>query len=135
MNRETLSLHAMIQKGINNDVPESVLQQCLDEDRILIENLLRLAQAELLVLNLASTSIVTEGHKTVIRCMLTGPSPSVSLASMRSLQNYSPARVAEVRTMLFEGGLALVLDVCDSATRIGTTELEIVRITKRHRCL
>jgi len=67
--------------------------------------------------------------------MLTGPSPSVSLASMRSLQNYSPARVAEVRTMLFEGGLALVLDVCDSATRIGTTELEIVRITKRHRCL
>ncbi len=133
MNRETLSLHAMIQKGINNDVPESVLQQCPDADRILIENLLRLAQAELLVLNLASTSIVTEGHKTVIRCALTGPSPIVSLSSMRSLQAYSPARVAEVRTMLFEGSLALVLDVCDSSTRIGTTELEIVRITKRHR--
>jgi hypothetical protein len=86
MNREALSLHAMIQKGINNDVPESVLEKCPDADRILIENLLRLAQAELLVLNLASTIILTEGHKTVLRCALTGPSPSVSLTSMRSLQ-------------------------------------------------
>ena len=133
MNREALSLHVMIQKGINNNVPESVLDKCPDTDRILIENLLRLAQAELLVLNLASTIVLTEGHKTVLRCALTGPSPSVSLTSMRSLQAYSPARVAEVRTVLLEGALHIVLDVCDVATRIGTTELEIVRITKRHR--
>jgi hypothetical protein len=133
MNRDALSLHAMIQKGINNDVPESVLEKCPDPDRILIENLLRLAQAELLVLNLASTVVLTEGHKTVLRCALTGPSPSVSLTSMRSLQAYSPARVAEVRTVLLEGTLHIVLDVCDTATRIGTTELEIIRITKRHR--
>ncbi len=85
------------------------------------------------MLNLASTVVLTEDHKTVLRCALTGPSPSVSLTSMRSLQAYSPARVAEVRTMLLEGTLHIVLDVCDAATRIGTTELEIIRITKRHR--
>lgn len=133
VNREHMSLHAMLQKDMHNDVPEAVLQKCSDADKILVENLLRLAQTELLVLNLASTTIVTEGHKTIVRCALTGPTPSVSLSSMRALQAYSPARVGEVRTIMQEGSMLLVLDVCDSSVRMGTTELEIVRITKRHR--
>ena len=133
VNREHMSLHAMLQKDMHNDVPEAVLQKCADADKILVENLLRLAQTELLVLNLASTTIVTEGHKTIVRCALTGPTPSVSLSSMRALQAYSPARVGEVRTIMQEGSMLLVLDVCDSSVRMGTTELEIVRITKRHR--
>lgn len=133
MHREPLSLHAMLQKGINNDIPESVLEQCPETDRVMIENLLRIAQAELVVLNLAGTSINVEGHKTVIRCPLTGPSPSVSLSSMRSLQTYSPARVSEVRTLLLDGQLNIAFEVCDFSTRIGTSEYEIVRITKRHR--
>ena len=111
VNREHMSLHAMLQKDMHNDVPEAVLQKCADADKILVENLLRLAQTELLVLNLAS----------------------VSLSSMRALQAYSPARVGEVRTIMQEGSMLLVLDVCDSSVRMGTTELEIVRITKRHR--
>ena len=49
------------------------------------------------MLNLASSSIVREGNKTLERCALTGPTPSVSLTSMRVLQAYSPARVGEVR--------------------------------------
>ena len=65
--------------------------------RAYFENLLQLAQTELLVLNLASSSIVREGNKTLERCALTGPTPSVSLTSMRVLQAYSPARVGEVR--------------------------------------
>jgi hypothetical protein len=133
VNRDHMSLHAMLQKDMHNEVPDAVLQNCADADKILVENLLRLAQTELLVLNLASTTIVTEAHKIIVRCALTGPTPSVSLSSMRALQAYSPARVGEVRTILQEGNLLLVLDVCDSSVRMGTTELEIVRITKRHR--
>jgi hypothetical protein len=131
--QKNLSLHAMLQKDMHNDVPPAVLQQCNDTDRVLVENLLRLAQTELLVLNLASSSIVTEGTKTIVRCALTGPTPSVSLSSMRALQAYSPARVGEVRTILQDGSLVLVLEVCDASVRMGTTEFEIVRITKRHR--
>jgi hypothetical protein len=100
-----------LQKDMHNDVPDAVLQKCADADKILVENLLRLAQTELLVLNLAS----------------------VSLSSMRALQAYSPARVGEVRTIMQEGSMLLVLDVCGSSVRMGTTELEIMRITKRHR--
>jgi hypothetical protein len=132
-NREHMSLHAMLHKDMHNEVPDAVLQKCADADKMLVENLLRLAQTELCVLNLASTTIVTESHKIIVRCAMTGPTPSVSLSSMRALQAYSPARVGEVRTILQEGIMFLVLDVCDASVRIGTTELEIVRITKRHR--
>lgn len=123
----------MLQKELNNDVPDTVLQQCPHEDRLLAENLLRLAQAELLVLNLASTTVTVDGNRVLLKCALTGPSPVVSLSSMRALQAYSPARVLEVRSVLSEGILYLLLEVSDSTTRITTTELEIVRITKKRR--
>jgi len=133
--RESMSLHAMLHKDMNNEVPDSVLNTCADSDKVLVENLLRLAQAELCVLNLASTTVVIEGKKTVVRCVLTGPTPSVSLNSMRALQAYSPARVLEVRCVLQEGSLILVLEINDPSVRMSTTELDIVRITKRHRHL
>ena len=133
--RESMSLHAMLHKDMQNEVPDSVLNHCTESDKVLVENLLRLAQAELSVLNLASTTIVTEGKKTVVRCALTGPTASVSLSNMRALQAYSPARVVEVRVALQEGSMMVVFDVCDSSQRMSTTELEIVRITKRHRTL
>lgn len=131
--RENASLHAMLQKDIQNEVPDAVLQNCPESDRVIVENLLRLAQSELLVLNLASTSVVAETNKLTVRCALTGPAPSVSLTSMRSLQAYSPGRVTEVRTSLQEGIMLLMIELCDSSVRMGTTELEIVRIVKRHR--
>jgi hypothetical protein len=43
----------MLQKELKNEVPEAVLRQCPEADRILVENVLRVAQAELVVLNLA----------------------------------------------------------------------------------
>ena len=133
--RESMSLHAMLHKDMQNEVPDSVLNHCTESDKVLVENLLRLAQAELSVLNLASTTIVTEGKKTVVCCALTGPTASVSLSNMRALQANSPARVVEVCVALQEGSMMLVFDVCDSSLRMSTTELEIVRITKRHRTL
>lgn len=133
--RDAMSLQEMLQKDMHNEVPESALTTCADSDKVLVENLLRLAQAELCILNLASTTIVIEGKKIVVRCALTGPTPSVSLSNMRALQNYSPARVAEVRVVMHEGSANLVLDVCDCTAKMTTTELEIVRISKRRRML
>ena len=56
-----MSLHAMLHKDMQNEVPDSVRNHCSESDKVLVENLLRLAQAELSVLNLASTTIVAEG--------------------------------------------------------------------------
>ena len=127
------SLNSMLQKQLNNEVPDAVLRQVPEADRVLVENVLRLAQAELVVINLASTTVAVESRRTVLKCALTGPTPSVSLSSMRSLQAYSPTRVVEVRTTLHDGSMLLVLEISDANTRLSTAELEIVRITKRRR--
>ena len=127
------SLSSMLQKELKNEVPDAVLRQCPEADRVLVENVLRLAQAELAVLNLASTTVAVEGRKIVLKCTLTGPTPSVSLSSMRSLQAYSPARVLEVRAALADGSMLLVVELSDATSRISATELEIVRITKKRR--
>lgn len=129
----SLSLNSMLQRELKNEVPDAVLQQCPEADRVLAENVLRVAQAELVVLNLASTTVCVEGRKITLKCMITGPSPSVSLSSMRNLQAYSPARVLDLRTMLHEGHMFLLIDLSDSLTRISTTELEVVRVIKKRR--
>jgi hypothetical protein len=71
------SLNSMLQKELKNEVPEAVLRQCPEADRILVENVLRVAQAELVVLNLASTTVSVEGRKLTLKSVMTGPSPSV----------------------------------------------------------
>ena len=129
------SLNTMLQKELKNEVPEAVLRQCPEADQVLVENILRLAQAELVVLNLASTTVTVEGRKIVLKCAFTGPTPGVSLTSMRSLQAYSPARVLEVRAVVHDGNMLLVVEVSDDTSRITTSELEIVRITKKRRLI
>jgi hypothetical protein len=79
-----MSLNGMLQKQLHNEVPDEVLRQCPEADRTLVENILRLAQAELPVLNLASTIVLIEGLKIILKCTLTGPTPTVSLSSSSS---------------------------------------------------
>jgi len=124
-----MSLNSMLQKQLHNAVPEEVLRQCPEADRTLVENIL--AQAELVVLNLASTIVLIEGRKIILKCTLTGPTPTLSLSSMRSLQAYSPARVLEVKAMGHDGSLLLVIEISDGTCRVSVSELEIVRICKK----
>lgn len=131
----SLSLSTLLQRELQNEVPDAVLRQCPEADRVMAENILRVAQAELVVLNLASTTVSVEGRKITLKCVMTGPSPSVSLSSMRTLQAYSPARVLELRTALHEGHMFLFIELSDSLTRISTTELEVVRVIKKRRIL
>ena len=63
-----MSLNSMLQRQLHNEVPEEVLRQCPETDRTLVENILRLAQAELVVLNLASTIVLIEGRKIILKC-------------------------------------------------------------------
>lgn len=129
------SLGGMLQQQLRNEVPAAVLKLVPEAEQVVVENVLRLAQAELAVLNLASTTVSVEGRKLVLKSALTGPQAGVSLSSMQSLQSYSPARVLDVRAVLDSGTLFLVIELSDSTCRMSTTEFEIVRITKKRRLL
>jgi hypothetical protein len=119
-------LDALLPDGAAADrvLVHALLPDGAPADRVLVHALLRLAQAELLALDLASATVAAEGDRLVVCCALAGPTPSVSLSSMRALQAYSPARVGEVRAAMRGGRMSLVVDVCDAAARAGTAELE-----------
>ncbi len=127
------SLGAMLQKDLKNEVPEEVLALLPAEDRVLIENVLLVAQAELEILNLASTTAVVSESGVRVSCALAGPGPVVTLGNMRCVQNYSPARVREVRVALQENRLILVIEVHHAHTRVTASEIEVVRLTKVRR--
>jgi hypothetical protein len=131
--RESGSLGALLQKDLNNEVPESARAQLAPEDRVLVENILRVAPAELEILNLASTTVVLSDGVIRISCTLAGPSPLVSLSTMRSVQAYSPARVRDLRAVLQDNRLLLVIDVHDRLARITASEVDVVRLVKRRR--
>ena len=90
------SLTSILQKGIQNEVPSNILDQCSNEDRVLVENILLIAQAELATLNLPSTTIGILNNKTIISCTLVGADARIGLESMRAIQAYSPARILDV---------------------------------------
>lgn len=127
------SLTAMIQKGMQMEVPPNVIEQCPPDDKVLIENILLLAQTELEALNLASTTITSEPGKVLIKCALAGNEGRVSLSSMRNIQNFSPARISDIRAQLLANTLYLQLDIADANTRITCTELDVIRVRKRKR--
>jgi hypothetical protein len=77
----------------------------------------------------ASESIVR------VSCALAGPSPLVALSNMRCVQAYSPARVRDVRAVLQENRLLLVIDVHDRNARVTASEIDVVRLVKRRRML
>ena len=133
--RESGSLGAMLQKDSKNEVPESVLAQLPPEDSVLVENILLVAQAELEILNLASTTVVASESIVRVSCALAGPSPLVALSNMRCVQAYSPARVRDVRAVLQENRLLLVIDVHDRNARVTASEIDVVRLVKRRRML
>ena len=133
--RESGSLGAMLQKDSKNEVPESVLAQLPPEDRVLVKNILFVAQAELEILNLASTTVVVSESIVRVSCALAGPSPLVALSNMRCVQAYSPARVRDVRAVLQENRLLLVIDVHDRNARVTASEIDVVRLVKRRRML
>jgi hypothetical protein len=133
--RESGSLGAMLQKDSKNEVPESVLAQLPPEDRVLVENILLVAQAEFEILNLAITTVVASEIIVRVSCALAGPSPLVALSNMRCVQAYSPARVRDVRAVLQENRLLLVIDVHDRNARVTASEIDVVRLVKRRRML
>jgi hypothetical protein len=133
MLRDDRSLGAMLQKDLNNEVPDAVLAQVPLQDRVLVENILLVAQAELEILNLASTTVAVSEGTLRVSCALAGPSPLVALSNMRSVQSYSPARVRDVRAVLSDNRLLLVIDVHDASARVTASEIEVVRLTKTRR--
>lgn len=133
MSNTSLSLSTILQNGAANSVPDEVLEKCANEDRVMVENILLVAQTEINTLNLASTTIVVDKARITARCAFTGPEPQVTLSQLRAIETYSPARVSDIRVSLNNGILNLTVVICDSSCRITSSQTEIIRVARKRR--
>ena len=132
-----MSLNAMLGENINNTISEEFLEEIPQADRTLVENLMLVAQAEIESLNLTTASVNTvpqthAQHMSITVCM-SGPKQVISLSQLRAIQNYSPARVAELKVQLNANNQMLVFEITDSNTKIKNDQIEVIRICKRRR--
>jgi hypothetical protein len=114
-------------------VPESVLDQCSEADRVIVENIGLVAQEAMPALNLSQATIAQEGGKYLLRVPFTAAAASVTLRELRMIQTYNPARVHDIRVGWGEKALFLRIDICNEQTPLACSELEVVRLTKRTR--
>ena len=129
----SFSLTSILQNGAANSVPDEILQKCGNDDRLVVENILLVAQTEINTLNLASTTLVIDKHRITARCAFTGPEPRVTLSQLRAIETYSPARVADIHVSLSNGMLNLIIIISDSTHRITSSQTEIIRVARKRR--
>lgn len=137
MTNRSMSLNAMLGESINNTISEEFLDKIPQSDRTLVENLMLVAQAEIETLNLTTASVNTASlthtqHITITVCM-SGPKQVISMSQLRAIQNYSPARVAELKVQLNANNQMLIFELTDSNTKIKNDQIEVIRICKRRR--
>ena len=133
MSNSKLSLTTLLHHEAANCVPDEILQKCAESDRVVVENILLVAQSEINTLNLASTTVVVDKQRITAQCAFTGPDPQVALSQLRAIETYSPARILDLRVALHNGTMHLSVIICDSSYRITSSQTEIIRVARKRR--
>ena len=118
---------------ISEGIPDSVLEQCPEADRMLCENVLMVAQAEIEVLNLASTVFAVNGSTITMTSTVQGQEASVSFSQLRSIQADSPARVRDTTVGIHGNTLVHNIVIADSPSRVTASDTAIIRVVRKRR--
>ena len=110
-------------------VPEHLLLLCRPADAPVVENILTVLQDTMPCANI--TLAVLRVHSNLYEISVPVRSGNVSLQQMAALQQYSPARVADIQVTLVEASLCLVLSVCDETRPVVSSHIDVIRISKR----
>lgn len=115
-----------------NELPEQILSSVSEDDRMVVEQIMLVAQAAFHSLNISAASIQVDNGKYLVTTPFEGKRTTVTLADLRAIANYNPARIADIRVCLSEThGPRLRIDICNEATRMPCSQLDILRVSKR----
>ena len=132
--RGTSGLGSALNAVMRTRVPAAALSQCADADRVLVENVLILAQEMLPLIDVAACSIdLKHGQYRIL--VPVAAQTRVGLRELRAIEAYSPARVTGVAVQTGGAVGALCIDIADQNCPITCTELDVVRICKKRRFL
>lgn len=112
-------------------VTEHLLQQCRPADVLVVENILTVLQDTLPCVNI--TQAVLRVHSNLYEITLTVLSGSVTMAQLSIIQTYNPARIADIRVVLVDAALSLILSICDETRPVVCSHIDIVRICKKNK--
>ena len=128
-----MSLAHALAQTLRPKLPDGVLRACLEADRVVVDNIALVALEFVPVLNLSLATLLKRDSTYELRLPITADSCRVSLAELRGIQAHAPARVADVFLEHEADSLALCVAICNEASLVRFTELDMIRLHKRAR--
>lgn len=130
----SMSLNARLQQVVRPPIPDAVMDVFDEDDRMMLENLLYVALEVFPTISVNLATASKEGTMFRVRLPFCADTQA-RLSCMQQLQNFSPARVADIWVVVggVSGPGALILEVCSATARLSCTQFEIVRMSKRQR--
>ena len=126
-----MSLNSVLQAACRAKVPENVLAQCRDADRMVVENILVVLQEEIPTLDITHSALTHTAGVYQIAVPSVKPRDKVRLRQLLNIQAYNPARIQDIEVGFRNDVLVLCVAVYDEATPITTSQLDIMRICKK----
>lgn len=110
-------------------VPPHLLQQCRPADVLVVENILMVIQDSIPCTNIPQS--VVRVHSGLYEITVPVGAADISLQQLLAVQNYSPARIADINIKSLDNSIALIFSVCDETKSVMCSDVSIVRICKR----
>ena len=112
-------------------VPEHILEQCKPADRPIVENILTVLQDAMPLMNVCKSAMTVNAkvYEITIPCT----SNEIFLHQAQTVQNYSPARIADVRFSSRDSVLHMTIYIADETNLTTYSEVSVLRICKRTR--
>jgi hypothetical protein len=88
------------------------------------------AHEAIVTTNLSNATLTKDRNRYLLIIPCSG---FVSLADMRTVQAFNPARVHDIRVILRDAEMVVRIDVCTETAPLSCSELDVVRVTKRSR--
>ena len=128
-----MSLSQALSHTLRPRLPDGVLRACIEADRVVVDNVALVALEYVPLLNLPMATLLKRDDTYELRIPITAESSRVSLADMRGIQSYAPARVSDVCVIHEKDTFELCVSICNETNLVRFTELEVIRVNKRAR--
>ena len=128
-----MSLGSMLHQVIRPKIPDTVFAPCLPGDRQLAENILMVSQEIIPTLNVTCSVVTKNGMAYKILVPSSSNRDVISLHHLQDIQGFCPGRIQNVHVIYRNDTLNLELDLQDETMPITSTQLDIVRMSKKRR--
>lgn len=126
-----MSLANSLRAAIRTRVPEEALKDVLAHDRAVVENII-LVLSEYTSLDIARTQVDKKDQVYIVSVPITADC-DISLCDLRHVENFSPARIIDMRVQVKASRNAVCVTIGDETRQAMVAECDVVRVRKRRR--